>query len=123
MTNSVLPLAAFSGLLSVALGAFGAHALRESLDAASLEIFKTGTQYQMLHALAALAAGILLLIRPSSGFFYAGVCFLVGSLIFSGTLYLIVFTGARWWGAITPIGGLTLMAGWLLLAITSWKLA
>ncbi len=104
----------FFGFLSVALGAFAAHALKDKFDAYSIGIFQTGVQYQFFHALALLAVGIL---AQTTGhdFKITGYSFLFGILVFSGSLYLLAFTGVKWLGAITPIGGLAFLVGWFAL--------
>ena len=108
------------GGLAVAAGAFGAHGLKDRLDARSLEIFETAAKYQMYHALALLAVGLLALLgRGGAALTVAGWSFLVGTLIFSGTLYGLSTSGIKWLGAITPIGGLALIAGWVALAIAA----
>ena len=105
---------AASGALTVALGAFGAHALKERISAEDLEIWQTAVHYQGLHALALIAFGLAHQVRQMRGF--AGWCFLFGSAIFAGTLYAIALGGPRWLGAITPFGGLSLILGWLAFA-------
>lgn len=102
--------------LAVALGAFGAHALRTSLSSNDLAIFETGVRYQMYHALGTLFAAWRTSHAPDSSARLAGWLFVIGSLVFSGSLYLLVLTGARWLGAITPIGGGAFLVGWLALA-------
>ncbi|MBO9637913.1 DUF423 domain-containing protein [Siphonobacter aquaeclarae] len=105
------------GALGVGLGAFGAHALRSMLLATNrIDTFETAVKYQFYHALALVAVGILMQQFPEKNWSAAGWSFLVGTLIFSGSLYLICFTGIKVFGAITPIGGVALIAGWLLLA-------
>ncbi|NRR22958.1 DUF423 domain-containing protein [Brevibacillus sp. MS2.2] len=117
-----LMLGSISGFLSVALGAFGAHALKEKLDAYSLGIFHTGVTYQTTHALALVLVALLLKWYPdSSGLVWAGWCFVAGTLIFSGSLYTLAMTGIKVLGAITPIGGVLFLVGWALLAIHAWK--
>ncbi len=105
-------------LLAVALGAFGAHALRERLEARDLEIFETAVRYQMYHALALLGVAWLStrLAGPLTG--WAGWLMVAGTVVFSGSLYLLVLTGPRWLGAITPVGGVLLIAGWLLVVVS-----
>ncbi len=98
------------GFVAVAAGAFGAHGLKGVLTPERFETFEVAVRYQMYHALAILAAGSL-------GAPQAAWCFLAGVVIFSGSLYLLVLTDARWLGAITPIGGLLFLAGWILLAL------
>ena len=104
------------GFLAVAAGAFGAHALRARLTPGDLEIFETAARYQMYHALALLAAAWAVGRWPGGAAQLAGWLFLGGTVVFSGSLYLLVLTGQRWLGAVTPIGGLGLLAGWLALA-------
>lgn len=112
---------AFSGLISVAAGAFGAHALRSKLSPEMLAIFETGARYQMYHALALLAAAWAVTQFHPGLSKAAGLFFLLGSVIFSGSLYTLVFTGVKAWGAVTPLGGLMLLAGWLTLALAAMK--
>ena len=117
-----LLLGSVSGFLSVALGAFGAHALKEKLDEYSLGIFHTGVTYQTTHALALVLVALLLKWYPdSSGLVWAGWCFAAGTVIFSGSLYTLAMTGIKVLGAITPIGGVLFLAGWALLAFHAWK--
>ena len=111
----ILRIAAVLGFLGVALGAFGAHALRERLSPAALQIWNTAVLYHLLHAVALLALGLYARtsgtdVKTAAGFFTAGV------LIFSGSLYALALSGIKPLGAITPIGGLCLLAGWALLA-------
>lgn len=109
-----------SGGLSVALGAFGAHALKERIPAQRQETFETGARYQMYHSLALLATGILRVQRPDVNLVViAGWAFLAGILLFSGSLYSLTLTDRRWFGAITPFGGLALILGWVLLALAA----
>ncbi len=108
--------------LAVALGAFGAHALRDRLGADLLNTFETAVRYQMYHALAMLAVGLIISRFPSSLFIPAsGWLFLAGIILFSGSLYLLCFTGIRWLGAITPLGGVAFILGWLALAWGVWR--
>lgn len=117
-----LMLGSISGFLSVALGAFGAHALKERLDEYSLGIFHTGVTYQTTHALALILVALLIKWYPdSSGLNWAGWSFLLGTLIFSGSLYTLAMMGIKVFGAITPIGGVLFLIGWALLAIHAWK--
>lgn len=103
--------------LAVAAGAFGAHALKEHLTPDMLAIFETAARYQMYHALALLAVGVLdAALGPCRTRRAAGWCFVVGVLIFSGSLYGLSLSGIRWLGAITPIGGAAFLLGWVLLA-------
>lgn len=107
---------ALYGLLGVGLGAFGAHALRARLPADLLAVWKTGVEYQMYHALALLAVGMLLRQTATSGLLAgAGICFGAGVILFSGSLYALSLSGVRALGAVTPFGGLLFLAGWGLL--------
>lgn len=109
------------GFLAVAMGAFGAHGLKERLDQIGrTENFHTAAQYHMYIALALLAVGLLRLHeRPGAALQTAGWTFLVGSVIFSGTLYALSLTGLRWLGAVTPIGGVLILVGWAALAVAA----
>ena len=102
--------------IAVGLGAFGAHALSGTLGPEDLVPFETGVRYQMYHALALLAVAWAVGRWESVQLEWAGWLFLFGILVFSGSLYILVLTGQRWLGAVTPLGGLAFIAGWLLLA-------
>ena len=116
-------LGALGGLLSVAFGAFGAHALRDRLDSYSLGVFETAVQYQFYHSLALLVAGLLLVQFPASMLLKSSVVlFVLGILVFSGSLYILSLSGVRWWGAVTPLGGLAFIAGWACMAAAGWQL-
>lgn len=120
MEKIFLILGGISGGLGVALGAFGAHALKRRLPPEGLETFETGVRYQMYHALALLATAFASAQLPAVGLArLAGWLFVVGTLLFSGSLYLLVVTRRRWLGAITPLGGLAFIAGWLCLALSA----
>lgn len=119
MDRVFLMLGALSAGLSVAAGAFGAHALRARVEPRLLEVFETGARYQMYHALALLAVGWVLSRTPSALGTAAGWLFVAGTLLFSGSLYAMTFTGIRALGAITPIGGVCFIAGWVCLALAA----
>ena len=112
-------LGAVSAMLSVGAGAFGAHALRARISPEQLAIFETGARYQIYHALALLAVAWAVSRWPGSLPVFAGWLFVLGSILFSGSLYLLALTGVRWWGAVTPIGGLAFLAGWVCLLLTA----
>jgi len=115
-----LLLGGISGGISVAFGAFGAHGLKPRLSPDRLDTFETGVRYQIYHALALLVTGILASMYSTSPFpVAAGWLFIAGTLLFSGSLYLIVFTNKRGFGAIAPLGGLAFIAGWLCLGLTA----
>ncbi len=123
MAKIFLLLGAFSGLISVALGAFGAHALRSILEANQrIDTFELASRYQFYHSFALLAVGLVALQVQSKWLVYSGYGFLVGMLIFSGSLYILALTNMRWLGAITPIGGVALIAGWLFLLLAVWSM-
>ena len=121
MTQFFLSIAAIFGGLSVAGGAFGAHALREKISERSLEIFDTGARYQMYHALALLLVAMLMsrLENPPTTLLVSGWLFIIGVVIFSGSLYALSLTGIKSLGAVAPLGGLALMLGWGALAVAA----
>lgn len=108
---------ALSALIAVGAGAFGAHGLRARLTPDLLAVFETAARYQMYHALGLLAVAWAVTRWPSGLVRTAGWLFIAGTLVFSGSLYLLSLTGTRWLGAITPIGGLLFLAGWLAFAV------
>jgi uncharacterized membrane protein YgdD (TMEM256/DUF423 family) len=108
-------LGAISAFIAVAAGAFGAHGLRARLEPASLAIFETAARYQMYHALALLAVAWAVTRWPGPWAVRAGWLFVIGTVIFSGSLYALSLSGVRWLGAITPLGGLAYLAGWICL--------
>ncbi|QFU77615.1 DUF423 domain-containing protein [Halioglobus maricola] len=123
MAKLFITLASLSGMTAVILGAFGAHALKARFDDYAMGIWETAVQYHFYHALALLAVGILALSQPHTALLKSsGWLFLLGTLIFSGSLYMLAFTGVKWLGAVTPLGGLALVGGWACLAAVSWKL-
>ena len=107
---------AVAATVGVIVGAFGAHGLRGRLSPADLEIFETGVRYHMYHALGLFAVAWAASRWPSGATTLAGWLLIVGIVIFSGSLYTLVLTGQRWLGAVTPVGGLALIAGWSALA-------
>ncbi len=119
MDRLFLMIGALSGATGVAAGAFGAHALRDKLEPRLLEVFETGARYQMYHALALLAVGLVASRWPSGIINSAGWLFVAGTLFFTGSLYAMAFTGVRALGAITPIGGVCFIAGWVCLGIAA----
>lgn len=119
----ILTMGAVTAFLGVALGAFGAHALRARLSEQLLNTWETAVQYHLVHALGLLVVGLTLLhtgptplLRWSAGFM------LVGMALFSGSLYLLCLSGVRWLGAITPLGGTALLIAWALFAVAVWRL-
>ncbi len=110
-------------MLGVAFGAFGAHGLKAILSEHMLEVFHTGVRYQMYHAFGLIVSGGALAYYQLPLFHWATRAFLTGIVLFSGSLYILSLTGVRWLGAITPLGGLFFIAGWLLLAVGFWKIS
>jgi uncharacterized membrane protein YgdD (TMEM256/DUF423 family) len=121
MERMFLTLGSLSGLIAVAAGAFGAHTLRDRISAAQLTTFETGARYQMYHALALLVAAWATTRWPGPLTTAAGWFFVAGTLIFSGSLYALSLSGLRWLGAITPLGGIAFIGGWLCLALAAWR--
>ena len=112
-------LGSLSALVGVAAGAFGAHALRARLAPDLLAVFETAARYQMYHALALLAVAWAVGRWPGPLPAWAGWLFVAGTLLFSGSLYALALSGVRWLGAITPLGGVCFLAGWLCLALAA----
>ncbi len=128
MNKNYLMIAAILGALSVILGAFGAHGLKTRMNADTFEVFETAVKYQFYHVFALLAVAIISQYIPGSLITWSGRCFITGVIIFSGSLYLLSYfkmignTQMNWLGAVTPIGGLCFIGGWLLLAIAAIKM-
>jgi uncharacterized membrane protein YgdD (TMEM256/DUF423 family) len=115
-------LGAVNGFLAVAFGAFAAHGLEGLLSPGLLEVFRTGFDYHGLHALALLAVGLFgLHVGSTRALLWAGWAFATGILLFSGSLYLLALTDARWLGAVTPLGGTAFLLGWGALAWQAWR--
>lgn len=122
MYKTFIAIAALSGALAVAIGAFGAHALAPKLEAAGrMDTYETAVKYQFYHTLALLFIGIIATKAPSSTLLWSGYLMIAGMIIFSGSLYILCLTGQRWLGAITPIGGTAFIAAWVLLFIHSMR--
>jgi uncharacterized membrane protein YgdD (TMEM256/DUF423 family) len=121
MDRTFFAIGAISAFLGVAAGAFGAHGLKSRLDSEMLAIFETGVRYQMYHAFALIVVAWAIERWPGHLMATSGWLFIAGTLLFSGSLYLLSLTGQRWLGAITPLGGLAFLAGWLCLASVIWK--
>lgn len=123
MHRGYLKTGAILGALSVALGAFAAHKLKEMVDADAVSIFETGVRYQFYHVFALLAVGVLYMNFKSRVLKWAGIFFIAGILLFSGSLYLLTYIhasgieGMKWVGPITPLGGVCFIAGWILLFV------
>jgi uncharacterized membrane protein YgdD (TMEM256/DUF423 family) len=126
MTKIFLALGSIFGALSVAFGAFASHALQNKLTPKALAIWETGTRYQMYHALALILVALLwqrLETNTSSialALNVAGLAFITGITLFSGSLYLLSFSNIKWLGLITPLGGVAFLIGWSCLVVTAW---
>ncbi len=116
-----LLLGSLSAALGVAAGAFGAHGLKAILTPDMLTVYETAVRYQMYHAFALIAVGVLLRIAPQPRLDVAGWCFVAGTVFFSGSLYGLVLSGVRWLGAVTPLGGIAFILGWLLMAFAVFR--
>lgn len=115
-------IAAVSGFFAVVTGAFAAHGLKQILAPEMIEVVKIGVQYQMYHSLVLILVALWLEQKPAtSGLKAAGLAFILGTLVFSGSLYALALGAPRWLGPVTPIGGLFFLLGWLLLAIAAWR--
>jgi uncharacterized membrane protein YgdD (TMEM256/DUF423 family) len=115
-------LGAINAFLAVAAGAFAAHGLRSRLEPRMLEVFETGARYQMYHALALIAVGVLAGRLDSAVVSAAGWCFLAGIILFSGSLYALTTSGMTRLGMITPIGGTLFLVGWALVAVAAARM-
>ncbi|SFP89182.1 DUF423 domain-containing protein [Salibacterium halotolerans] len=115
-------LGALNAAAAVGFGAFGAHGLEGKLSDRLMDVYQTGVQYHIMHALGLLAIGLVAAYAGGSALImWAGWLLFVGILVFSGSLYTMAFTGISWLGAITPIGGTAFIAGWILLIAAVWK--
>lgn len=121
MDRTFLALGALSAAVSVAAGAFGAHALRARLSPDLLAVFETGARYQMFHALALVAVAWAWTRFPGPAVTWAGWLFVAGTVLFSGSLYALTLTGVRALGAVTPFGGVAFIAGWIALAAAALR--
>lgn len=115
--SPLIALGALNGAIAVAAGAFGAHGLRERLEPRALEIFETAARYQMYHALAMVLCGVI----ATRGATSAGWLFQAGIVVFSGSLYALALSDVKVLGAVTPLGGVAFLAGWLWLGWTTWR--
>src|SRR5207237_1415126 len=115
-SHTIIALGAVSGFISVAAGAFGAHALKARLSADLLATFEVGARYQMYHALALVLVGVLCVSRGNTAgeaYGASAALFVAGTALFSGSLYALALSGQRWFGAVTPLGGFCFLLGWL----------
>lgn len=121
MWTTWIMLGAILAAVGVGAGAFGAHGLKDKLSPEYLAVFETAVRYQMYHAFGLIAVGLMASRIDSSLLKVAGIAFLAGIFVFSGSLYLLVFSGTRTWGMITPIGGVGFIIGWLTLAVAALR--
>lgn len=121
MSRTFWTIGALLAFLAVAAGAFGAHALRGRVDADLLAVFETGARYHMYHSLALLLSAWAAERWPGPASRAAGWLFVTGIVVFSGSLYLLALSGIRWLGAVTPLGGVAFLLGWLALGWAAWR--
>lgn len=121
MSKTILMTASILLALAVVIGAFGAHGLKAHLSEAMLQTWKTGVEYHFYHALGLLLIGVLSVSMPTNLLNWSALFLFAGIFLFSGSLYVLVITGIKWLGAITPLGGLCFIAGWLLLFVAVFK--
>jgi uncharacterized membrane protein YgdD (TMEM256/DUF423 family) len=116
-----LVIAALNGALAVAFGAFAAHGLSQQLDVHALSIFETGARYHMYHTLAMGLAALAMQSNGARAATWSAALFLIGIILFSGSLYALAMTGQRAFAFVTPVGGVSFLAGWVLLALAAWR--
>jgi len=121
MGKTIIMTAAIFLAMAVALGAFGAHGLKSHLTTEMLEIFKTGIEYHFYHALGLLLVGVLAFYLPGIYLKWSAIFLVSGIILFSGSLYILAVSGIKWLGAITPLGGLGFIIGWILLFVAVAK--
>jgi uncharacterized membrane protein YgdD (TMEM256/DUF423 family) len=117
MAQALVAVGAILGFLGVGAGAFGAHAMQSRIEPARLDNWKTAAEYQIWHGLATAVAGLAAASWDSDLIVAAGWCFVAGTVVFSGSLYALAWTGNRRWGAVTPVGGVLFLLGWALLSV------
>ena len=121
MARTFVIAGALSAFAAVALGAFAAHVLKEKLSSDLFAVWEVGVRYHLVHALALFAVAWVVVQWPGANAAPAGWLFLAGTVLFSGSLYILALTGMRWLGAVTPFGGLCFLAGWAWIAWTIWR--
>lgn len=121
MSKPILMTASILLALAVAIGAFGAHGLKAHLSSEMMQIYKTGVEYHFYHALGLLLVGVLSISMPSNYLNWSAIFLTAGIVLFSGSLYVMAVSGIKWLGAITPLGGICFIAGWVFLFIAVWK--
>jgi len=115
MSKTILMAASVLLVLAVVIGAFGAHGLKTHVSTEMMQIYKTGVEYHFYHALGLLLIGVLSISMPSGLLNWSAILLTIGIILFSGSLYIMAISGIKWLGAITPLGGLSFIAGWILL--------
>jgi len=121
MSKTIIMTASVLLALAVAIGAFGAHGLKSYVSAEMLQTWKTGVEYHFYHALGVLLVGVLAVSMPSVYLKWSAILLTAGIILFSGSLYVLAVSGIKWLGAVTPLGGLSFIAGWILLFLSVWK--
>jgi uncharacterized membrane protein YgdD (TMEM256/DUF423 family) len=121
MTKTILITSSVLLALAVAIGAFGAHGLKTHISEDMMQTYKTGVEYHFYHALGLLLIGVLSMSMPSGLLNWSAILLIAGIVLFSGSLYVLAIAGIKWLGAITPLGGLSFIAGWIVLALAVWR--
>ncbi len=121
MSKTILMTASVVLTLAVIIGAFGAHGLKSHLSNEMMQVYKTGVEYHFYHALGLLLIGVLSVSMPSGLLNWSAIFLTLGIILFSGSLYIMAITGIKWLGAITPLGGLSFITGWIILFVAVWK--
>lgn len=121
MSRIILLIASALLVFAVILGAFGAHGLKSHLSTEMMQVYKTGVDYHFYHALGLFLVGVLAVSMPSNLLNWSAIFLFVGVILFSGSLYVLAVTGIKWLGAITPLGGMSFIIGWILLFLSVWK--
>jgi uncharacterized membrane protein YgdD (TMEM256/DUF423 family) len=121
MSKTIMLTATVFLAIAVVVGAFGAHALKSKIPDDLMQVYQTGVEYHFYHALGLLLVGILSIYWPTGLLNWSALFLALGILLFSGSLYVMAITGIKWLGAITPLGGLSFIAGWVLLFVAVWK--
>lgn len=125
-SKSLFLFAACFGAFGVGLGAFASHGLKTILSPNLLAVFEVGVRYQFIHTLALLGCGVMMLLSSHQTvqkyFYRAGICFIIGIFCFSGSLYALALTGVKWFGPITPFGGVCFIVGWVLMFVAAWNM-
>ncbi len=121
MSKTILMLASALLALAVGIGAFGAHGLKAHISDDMMQVYKTGVEYHFYHALGLLFIGVLSITMPSGLLNWSAILLSIGIVLFSGSLYVLAVSGVKWVGAITPLGGVSFIAGWILLFVAVWR--